>query len=435
MKGSIQYQADRNRWAVIWYDEKSTKKNKNRWITKYKGGHMPCTAFKMRSGTIVLNNGRPVPDKDKCKGYELARKLRSLMQGRAEQAKKGECVFRIEEFTQDGWTDTIEYYHTFINDVVAKRRKPATIKAYQSYARTWIEPFFSKHPVRLHEIEHDILMSFLNYILDRLRRKNPEGNIDKTALNIMSTLKKMMLYARRSKRISVVPPFPTLEDYNLQKPEIQWLTREEWDAVYNKLPGTTRPIFHWVYLHYRRLGEACALHKIDYDPFTECFKVHRAISARQLVNSVKTNWKKPKIHYVSCDDRFKATAEQLLNQDPDSPFLFANPRARKKGRRYTLEALRNLWYQACDDAGVRRIWTYQGLKHTACTNFIEEGGSIDDLQILTDHATRKSVEQYAEITMDKKRQVQEDAIKRQREARKVCVEDFNNVIKFPGNGG
>jgi len=259
-------------------------------------------------------------------------------------------------------------------------------------------------------------MLFLNFILDRLRKKNPKGNIDKTALNIMSTLKKTMTYARKSKRIPVVPPFPTLEDYNLQKPEIQWLTREEWTAVYNKLPADHRSIFYWVYLHYRRLGEACALHK----------------SNRQLVNSVKTNWQKPKIHYVACDERFKATAEQLLNQDPDSPFLFVNPRARKKERRYTLEALRTLWYHACDDAGVPRIWVYQGLKHTACTNFIEEGGSIDDLQILTDHATRKSVEQYAEITMDKKKAVQEAAIKRQREARKVKVEDFDNVIRFPG---
>jgi len=158
MKGNIQYQADRNRWVLVWYDKKTRK---NRWITKYKGRYMPCTAFKMQGGMVVLKNGRPVPDKKNCQGYEVARKLRSNMQNRAEQANKGECVFRIEEFTQDGWTDTIEYYDKYIKDVVAKRRKPATVAAYQSYARNWIKPFFTEHPVNrsLPSIRSDCMRS------------------------------------------------------------------------------------------------------------------------------------------------------------------------------------------------------------------------------------------------------------------------------------
>lgn len=417
MTGSIRYHSDRNRWSVYF---------KRKTIYKYNGHYMPCTAFKMKNGQIILDDhGRPTPDRSKCKGYQLAQKLLSLIQGRWEQSIRGECKFRIEEFTKSGWTDTIEYYNKWIDEFVTKRRKPATVKAYRSYSRNWIEPFFTQHPVRLHEIEFDLLVKMMGFIIDKLRKKNPDGNVGKTALNVMSSLKKMMTYARKSNRIPSVPPFPSLEDYNLKRPEIKWLTREQWDSVYNEIPPEHRPIFMFLQLHFRRPGEACAIHKSDFDPFNESFKIHRAISARQLVDSVKTNWKNPTIHYVACDPRFLETAKRLLSENPDIPFLFCNPRARKTGR-YSLEAIRNVWYKACDDAGVDRIWPYRGTKHTACTNFIEEGGSTDDLMILTGHKSRSSAEQYREITLHRIKKTQEDARARQeaqKEVRSKCVQN------------
>ena len=174
IKGSIQYQIDRNRWRVVWYDEKA---HKNRFIYKYDGGYMPCTAFKMRNGQLILNKkNHPIPDKSKCHGYKLAEKLRALIQGRWEQAQRGECVFRIEEFTKDGWTDTVEWYYKWIKEIIEPGRKPGTVKAYKSYARTWVEPFFTKYPVRLHEIEYDTLMKFMNFIIEGLEKKSKYEN-------------------------------------------------------------------------------------------------------------------------------------------------------------------------------------------------------------------------------------------------------------------
>ncbi len=54
----------------------------------------------------------------------------------------------------------------------------------------------------------------------------------------------------------------------------------------------------------------------------------------------------------------------------DSPFLFVNPNARNEGGRDSLESVRNIWYKACDDGNIRRIWPYRGLKHTACMEFV-----------------------------------------------------------------
>ena len=489
MKGKIYPQMDRRRWMVYWYDVKSKK---GVFITKYHGEFMPFTAFQMKNGSIVLDKkNRPIPDKDKCYGYEIARKLRAEMQHRWQQHQKGECAFRIEEFTREGWTDTVEWYNKWIDEKIVPTRKPGTIKGYRSYAKTWIEPFFSKHPVRLHEIENDTLLKLLNFIIDGLKNKtgncNPKTtlilktheihpemtsmaiseylekehnlevseswirrviaksraiqpkntdkktkNFGKTALNILSSVHSMMDYAHRSKRILAVPPFPKLEDYNLKARDIEYLTPEEFNKVYAAIPAEHIPIFLFLRLHYRRPGEACAIHKTDFDPINACFKIHRAISARELVDSVKTNWKKPKMHLIDCDPDFIPIAIRLLKENTDSPFLFVNSRARKKGGRYTLESIKNIWYSACDDAGVRRIWPYRGLKHTACMKYIEDGGTEDSLMILTDHASRQSVQQYFEVTLRRKKMARAEAKRRAElsDRNGQPLQNLDNVIPF-----
>lgn len=491
MKGSIHYQADRNRWVVAWYDIKA---HKTRLITRYEGSYMPCTAFHMKNGMVVLNEkGRPIPDKDKCQGYELARKLRALIQGRWEQAQRGECKFRIEEFTRSGWTDTVEYYNKWIKDAIEPYRKPATVKGYKSYARNWIEPFFTKHPVQLHEIELDTLQSLLRFIVEGLKskpaetgtdliieahKKHPDlkppelakilqkeydyqssnswirrviareksgkkspgksNNIGKTAMNVMSSFHAMMDYAYRAKRIPAIPPFPKKDNYNLKAKDYQYLTPAEFNKVFGKIPKEHKPIFLFMRYHYRRPGEACALHKVDYDPVNDYFKIHRAISDRQLVDSVKTNWRKSKIHRVVCDPDFSPIARRLLSENLESPYLFVNPRARKEGKRYTLESIKSTWYKACDDAGITRIWPYRATKHTACMDYVESGGTVDGLMILTDHSSRESAEAYFEITLRRKRLAQEEAKKRSEASAAAAakeqekpLQNLNNVVQFP----
>ena len=182
MKGKIYYQPDRHRWMVYWYDQIARK---NRFITKYKGNHMPCTAFKMNDGQMVFDKkGRLIPDKKKCKGYKLAEKLLSTIQGRWEQHENGECAFRIEEFTKNGWTDTIEYYYKWIKEDIKPKRKPATIAAYESYGRNWVETFFTETPVRLHEIKADTLVKMLNFIIKGLKKKPSKNPNTELILNI-----------------------------------------------------------------------------------------------------------------------------------------------------------------------------------------------------------------------------------------------------------
>lgn len=176
----------------------------------------PTTCYKLSQDNIVLmdDKGFPIPDKERCHGYKIAVKLLGDIQNRWEQHLQGICKFRIEEFTGKGWIEILEFYKLWMKEYIEKKRKPATINGYWSYYRNWINPFFEQNPVMLHEVRASTLNKLLNYIKDGLDIKNPKGNTGKTAQNIMYALHSMMDYALRDERISVIPPFPMLFDFD-----------------------------------------------------------------------------------------------------------------------------------------------------------------------------------------------------------------------------
>ncbi len=71
--------------------------------------------------------------------------------------------------------------------------------------------------------------------------------------------------------------------------------------------------------------------------------------------------------------------------------------------------------------------------------FMENGGTGDELMMLTDHANRKSIDQYTETTMSRKRMARaaarkrKDAKKRERYVQteeKRLYQNSTNVIPF-----
>jgi integrase len=387
MKGKPYYASDRNRWRVGWWDEKAKKW---RLIDKYNGNYMPCTAFKMNAGQILLNEkNKPIPDKDKCQGYKLALKLLALIQGRWEQANRGECTFRIEEFTKRDWTDVIPYFKKWLG--TKEKKKPATYKGYKSYFKNWIKPFFESYPVQIHEIQLDTL----DKLLDSLKLSG------KGKHNVMMCFHAFLDYAWRSKRIFEIPPFPKKEDYEIVQPTITWLPSDRQIAIIKEIPEIHQPIFWFLKYHLRRPAEACALHKCDYDLINKVFTIRRSISARKLINSTKTN----KEHIIPCHSNMVPLIDYLAQQSGD--FMFQNSRARKNGKRYTNESLNIIWKTACKTLG-EDIDLYSGLKHSSCSQFInEQGMALSDLQTITDHARLDSVERYAKTEVARKRELME----------------------------
>lgn len=368
MIGNVFYMKDRKRWGVSWpkrYGSCPPKKGLRGSynIYRYKGEFM---------------YGKPI-----------AQKCLSLIQGRYEQAQEGLCRFRIEEFTGKLFSDVCDYYKKWMRDVIEPQKKPATVKGYWSYYRNWIEPFFKSHPVMLHEVKLDTLNTLLNSI--KLTGKGKQ--------NVMMALHSMMDYAWRSERIPAVPPFPKRSVYGIVQPTIKWLPEDRQMAIVDAIPEQHRPIFLWLKYHLRRPAEACALHKVDYDQINDVFNIRRSISARKTVRSTKTNAE----HIVPCDPHFNPHIKALLKTD--GPYLFVNSRARRDGQRYTNESLNNIWKKACADVG-EIIDLYSGLKHSSCSQYINEKGlSVSDLQDLTDHARIDSVRRYAAVGIARKREL------------------------------
>jgi hypothetical protein len=362
---------------------------------------MPITCFKLSpNNTLIMDDkGLPIPDKEKCRGYKTASKLLGKIQSRWEQHLKGEYQFRIEEFKVKGWSDVLEFYEKWMRRKIEPKRAKSTIDGYWSYYRNWIKPYFQDHNYMLHDIREGTLDDLLIYILMGLKKNNPTGNVGKTAQNIMYAFHRMMKQAKRDGLIQSIPLFPEKEEYDLQETEFDFLWEEDQLDVINSIPIPDRYPLLWLKYHYRRPSEACALYKTDYDPFNDEFTVKRSISARQLWNRTKTK----AIHTIPCDDDFKEIACKLINENPDSPFMFVNPRARNEGKRYTLESLKNIWKKACKDL---EIGLYEGTKHSSCTQFInEKDGTDSELQMLTDHARMDSVRKYRKVGTDKKRRL------------------------------
>jgi integrase len=363
MTGSVHFQKDRGRWLVMWYYELEKRRIA---ITRY------------------------TPTWEFLETEKLAYKQLALVQRDWELHLQGLARFNPEKYTKRGATDVTTYFEEWMREAIEPTRTPATIKTYWSYFNNWIEPFSKENPVALHEIQFDTLVKFKNFI-----KCSP-----KTKMNVVMCLHKMLEFAHRSNRIPSMPPFPKKEDYALVEPTIDWIPVEQQQAILSAIPDEHRPVFEWLMLHFRRPGEAFALHKADYDQFRNAFTIRRAVSARTVIEQTKTR----KVHVIPCVDEFTDTAKKLIGQDLDSPYLFVNPRARKDGRRYTHESANIIWKAACKGVGID-IALYHGVKHTSCTNFIEEGGTVDELQILTDHARRESVLKYADISLERKRRM------------------------------
>lgn len=324
---------------------------------------------------------------------KVAEKCLAMIQADWESHLAGTAQFRCEKYTGKGWTNVLEFYEEWMHEVIEPNLSPATIKGYWSYYRNWFVPFFTKFPIMLHEIRLHNLTQLMNFVT----------LAPKTKYNVINAFHSFLDYAHRSDRIPEMPPFPEKKKYKLTDPDFNWLDEETQLRVIYAIPDIHQPVFLWLKHHYRRSAEACALQWRDWDDLNQVFKIRRSISARQIVPSTKTG----AIHYQPCDPDFLPIIKRLRQEHLDrggdfNEYIFQNPRARRKGRRYTNESLNVLWREACKKEGVS-ISLFEGLKHSSCSQFVnEKEGTVDELQMLTDHARRDSVLKYAKVGVGRK---------------------------------
>lgn len=354
MKGSVHFRKNTGWWFVNWYDKKHRKSVQISW---YKGERMY--------------------------NEKVAEKCLSVMQSAVENK-----TFKLEQFTGKG-TDVIPFLYQWLE--TKKKKSPATYKDYRNSIKNHLEPFFRQSPVQLHEIQ----LETLDQLLDSIKRGG------KGKLNVMMCLRAALDYAWRNKRIPEIPPFPKREDYGIVEPTIKWLPEDRQMKVIDTIPEEHQPVFLFLKYHYRRPGEAMALHKEDYDIFNGVFTIKRSVSARFVVDHTKTHQE----HVIPCHKDFRGIADRLARQP--GKYFFTCKSSRTEGKRYTDSIMNKIWNKASKKCG-EDISKYPGTKHSSCSQFVnEKGGSLSELQMVTDHARYDSVKKYAKTQVSRKRELME----------------------------
>ena len=363
MKGSIQQHSKYKYYYVAWPDN-----GKIQTVSRYKG-------FLCRDGEIAGMTGR-----------QMAERLLSLMRADVENG-----TFRIEKWKGETPSDIIPYLWKWL-DEDGGSLSPATHKDYENSIKNHLIPWFQKNPYQIHELQYDVLCRLLNDI-------NRTGKGKK---NVIYCLRRCLVHAFKSNRIPVMPLFPEEKKYNIVDPTIKWLPEERQIKVIKAIPEEHQPIFWWLKYHLRRPSEAAALHRIDYDKEQDAFIIRRTFSNKQLVQHTKTH----KIHIIPCHSEFKKIMQKMPIRI-DSQYFFVNPHGKLAGKHYSLACMEDIWHQACAKAG-EDIDMYSGLKHSSCSQYINEKHySIDQVQMLTVHARRESVKKYAMVQLDEKRRLME----------------------------
>jgi len=297
-------------------------------------------------------------------------------------------MFRIENYIGKGWSGVIPYLNDWIESAKPSLA-PATYKDYSNSIRNHLIPFFMARPVKLQEINYGILLQLLNSI--------PRAG--KGKLNVMYCLHACLKYAWRCGDIPAIPPFPEKKAYQIQEKSIKWLPEERQMAIINAIPEEHRPIFLWLKYHLRRPGEAYALHRDDYDSDNDVFIICRCVSSRKVIDFTKTH----KEHIIPCHEGFHEIAQELYRRP--SKYMFTCNTSRSDGKRYTDTITLKLWHTACKKVG-EDIKMYAGLKHSSCSQYINEKGlSESELQVITDHARLDSVKKYAKTEVARKREL------------------------------
>ena len=355
MSGSVHYRKDRDSWFVAWYDKRKKRTVK---IGTYKG--------------------------ETIKTKRVANKLLVQMQAAVENG-----TFVLERYAKKDFTDIIPFLNSWLESS-EKTLSPATYKGYKSYIKNHIKPYFkARSGLMLYDIQLDILTDFLNQL-----PLQPKGK-----MNVMYCLHSILDYAKRSRRIVELPSFPKKSAYQYQQPVIKWLPEDRQLHILKQIPKENQPIFYFLKYHLRRPAEAIALHKEDYD--NGVFTICRSVSARKVVKKTKTG----EIHTIPCHPDFEHFIKIEKKKNPFLPQFFTYQNSRHPSKRYSNEVLNRIWKQACKKAG-ESIGLYSGLKHSSCSQYINEKGlSESELQIITDHARIESVRRYAKTEVKRKKEL------------------------------
>lgn len=339
MKGSIQPHSSGRYWVIVWYQNKKHEKFYNDFLH---GGDKFWIRHK---------------DREKCIGYKMADRCLTVIRNDYEAYQRGERTFDLSRY-RGSYTDAIPYIERWL-DIKEASLKPYSVQYYRHSVRKIIA-FFERHPIHLHLVQKDTIQLFAKEL----------ALAPKTKRNILGVFKEILRDACDSDRIQKMPRFPTI---TLDKKPIKWIDIATQEAILDVIPEQHKPIFMWMFYHWRRVGEAVALYRSDYDPRIDAFVIQRSLSGNVIMDSIKTG----DSFTMPCHPKFKA---YMKKPRFISPFMFTNEASHCEGKRYTPDALLKIWHAATAILGVN-IDIHRGLRTSGASSGInEQGMSMEEAQ-------------------------------------------------------
>ena len=222
---------------------------------------------------------------------------------------------------------------------------------------------------------------------DQIQQK---GFSERYQNDILTWAKSFFKWAKQVKVIQEELVFP--KSISIPEPEVdEWLTAEDQDAVFEKIPDCDKPIFDWLFMTGCRVNEACGLKRTDTDWKRGVTIIRHTVKRDGSVGATK-NKKSRRILHSPSIKRCLLQSTAALHAE----YQFIN----KWGRRYSDDYLRDTFHQACLDAGIEPIKLKNGTRHSAGMRLLDRGHDMEAVRKFYGHSTVRMTQHYAKILED-----------------------------------
>lgn len=268
--------------------------------------------------------------------------------------------------------------------------------AFKNYAEAWLSRQKHYAPGYFHDVNRHI-ESAIDYFKTTDIREIRAGAIEdfigqlpihlsaKSKKNYSITLHKLFSDACRREDIQRIPPFPVI---SIPEPVTRWLTVEDQDRVFEKIPRGDLPIFIFLRTYACRPGEARALQWDCVDFEKGIITLRRTFSGAFMREATKTK-------AIRLLPIVEPVASILRGIRGIAGFVFRNSLGNPYGPH-----MNRIWTRACEAAGVKHLCLYNSTRHSWASQKASAGESLEIIGRVLGHSRADMSRRYAKISME-----------------------------------
>jgi integrase len=213
----------------------------------------------------------------------------------------------------------------------------------------------------------------------------------KTQKNILAILKMFFEHLYRQDYLKDMPKFPEMPDV-IEK-EIIWIDHATQLKILQYIQPMDQPIFKFLFATGLRPAEVRALKWKDIDYEQNCIHITRGFSKGTLREITKTKrcWAIPLLRII--ETTLKSVVRNLRSEHI---FCYTDSKGRFY-KTYGEKKLREVWHEACREAGVKDVTLYQGTRHSFASQHVNEGVNLADIGAMMGHTNTQTTKKYAHL--------------------------------------